>query len=223
MQPIQPPVNPNSLQATISNLQDVLLLLLQKGAYQLRDADRQAFVERLRPEREAQQYGDTTGKLVGLFQEQRHIRPADQVDDATADAINALLRDFGVLDGQGGWTEVVKALDAQERTLGTINLGTDHLSSIDQKICTLGKGASLALNMRGDAVKDLHAQLVSVGVALPVSETNDGIFGVGTRDALLQLQAKHNLAGTGVFDDATRNALAIAVGGIAHSSRVEGR
>jgi peptidoglycan hydrolase-like protein with peptidoglycan-binding domain len=223
MQAIQPPVNPNSLQATIANLQDALLLLLQKGAYQLGDADRQAFVARLRPERDAQKYDDITRKLVAIFQEQRHIQPTSEVDDPTANAINAFLREFGVLDGQGGWTEVVKALDVQGRTLSAINLGTDHLSSIDQKIGTLGKAASLALNMRGDAVKDLHAQLGSVGVALPVSETTDGIFGVGTRDALLQVQLKYDLATTGVLDDATRNALAIAVGNVAHPSRVEGR
>src|SRR5205807_1939894 len=83
-----------------------------------------------------------------------------------------------------GWTEVVKALNEQGSTLSSINLGTDHLVNIDQKIGTLGKAASLSLNMRGDAVKDLHAQLMSVGVALPASETTDGILGVGTRDAL---------------------------------------
>jgi peptidoglycan hydrolase-like protein with peptidoglycan-binding domain len=223
MQAIQPPVNPNSLPATIANLQDALLLLLQNGAYQLGDAERQRFVERLRPERDAQKYDDITRKLVAMFQGQRNIQPTSEVDEPTANAINAFLREFGVLDGQGGWTEVVKALDVQGRTLSAINLGTDHLSSIDQKIGTLGKAASLALNMRGDAVKDLHAQLGSVGVALPVSETTDGIFGVGTRDALLQVQLKYDLATTGVLDDATRNALAIAVGNVAHPSRVEGR
>jgi len=152
MQAIQPPVNPNSLPATIANLQDALLLLLQNGAYQLGDAERQRFVERLRPERDAQKYDDITRKLVAMFQGQRNIQPTSEVDEPTANAINAFLREFGVLDGQGGWTEVVKALDVQGRTLSAINLGTDHLSSIDQKIGTLGKAASLALNMRGDAV-----------------------------------------------------------------------
>jgi len=149
MQLIQAPVNPNSSQATIANLQDALLLLLQRGTYQLGDADRQAFVERLRPEREAQKYADLTRKLVAVFQEQRHLRPTGEVDEATAQAINAILREFGALDGQGGWTEVVTALDEQGRTLSAINVGTDHLSSIDQKIGTLGKATSLALNMRG--------------------------------------------------------------------------
>ena len=95
MQAIQPPVNPNSLQATIANLQDALLLLLQKGAYQLSDAERQAFVERLRPERDAQKYDDITHKLVAIFQQQRNIQPTSEVDDPTANAINSLLRRVG--------------------------------------------------------------------------------------------------------------------------------
>src|SRR5438270_9415271 len=98
MQVIQPPVNPNSLQTTIANLQDALLLLLQKGAYQLGDAERQAFVERLRPERDAQKYDDITRRLVALFQQQRNIQPTSEVDDPTANAINAILRELGVLD-----------------------------------------------------------------------------------------------------------------------------
>src|SRR5712691_8379510 len=143
MQAIQPPVNPNSLQVTIANLQDALLLLLQKGAYQLGDADRQAFVERLRPERDAQKYDDITRKLVAIFQEQRHIQPTSEVDDPTANAINALLREFGVLDAadhsserqhvvsgrvrrsdQQPFNGVVRAFHVDER--GAIRLGDDN-------------------------------------------------------------------------------------------------
>jgi peptidoglycan hydrolase-like protein with peptidoglycan-binding domain len=223
MQTIQPPINPNSPQATIANLQDALLFLLQKGILQISDADRQAFIERLRPEREAQKYGSTTRKLVAVFQEPHHIQPTGEVDESTAKAMNTHLLDLGGLDEQVGWTQVVKALTVQGQTLSAINLDTDHLASIDQKIGGLGKTASLALNSRGEAVKELHAQLMRVGVVLPVSETTDGILGVGTRNALLQLQAKHNLIATGALDDATRNALAIEVGTIAHPMRLEGR
>lgn len=224
MQSIQSPVNANSDQTTIANLQDALLFLLEKGVYQLNDADRQAFVERLRPERNEQKLGSTSRKLVGVFQDQHQLQTTGEVDEATAKALNTLLQELGGLGGQNdGWFEVVKALDGQTRTLSAINIGTDRLVSIDEKIGRLAKPAVLAFNTRGDAVKDLHAQLVSVGVTLPENEMNDGIFGAGTHDAVLQLQAKYDLAGTGVFDDATRNALDIAVGSVAHPSRVEGR
>ncbi len=209
----------------VGDLQAALLVLLERGVILPNDeAGRLKLANDLQHEHTTQTYRDNTARSVGIFQQQRNIQPTGNVDEPTANAINTLLSEFGLLDGQGdGWKEVVTALNAQGQTLSAINLGTDHLVSIDEKIDTLGKAPSLSFNMRGEAVKDLHTQLMSLGVTLPASETTDSIFGVGTHDALLQLQAKYDLARTGVFDDATRNALAIAVGNVAHPRRVEGR
>lgn len=153
--------------------------------------------------------------------EERHlvVERLGKVDKITANEINALLREFGLLEDEG-WTQVVEVLTAQGQTLNAINVSTDLLASIDEK---LNKVPTLSLNMRGDAVKDLHAQLEKVGVALPSTEKVNGLFGVGTRDVLMQLQAKYDLALTGVFDDATRIKLDIIVGNVAQPSRVEGR
>lgn len=211
----------------VGDLQAALQIFLDKAVILANDEGaRRELTAALRHEQAEQIYRDATGKLVSIFQEERHLEASGTVDERTANTINALLCEFGVLDEEGdGWTQVVETLKAQGQTLSAINLGTDRLASIDEKIGALGKApsTSLSLNARGDAVKDLHAQLVSVGVALPASETNDGIFGVGTRDALLQLQAKYDLARTGVFDDATRNALTIVVDNVTHPRRVEGR
>jgi peptidoglycan hydrolase-like protein with peptidoglycan-binding domain len=224
MKPVISPLKSGDHGADVANLQGALLLLIDKGRIQLSAAEAQSFKNRLSQEQQNQTYNGGTSKAVGIFQQQQHLQPTVVVDAPTADALNQNLKDLGALDAAvDGWTEVVKTLNEQRHALSAINLGTDHLVSIDQKIGTLGKAVSLSLNMRGDAVKDLHAQLMSVGVALPASETTDGILGVGTRDALLQLQAKYDLARTGVFDDATRNALAIAVGNVAQPRRVEGR
>jgi len=209
----------------VGDLQAALLVLLERGVILPNDeAGRLKLANDLQHEHTTQTYRDNTARSVGIFQQQRNIQPTGNVEELTANAINSLLSEFGLLDGQGdGWKEVVTALSAQGQTLSAINLGTDHLVSIDEKIGTLGKAPSLSFNMRGEAVKDLHTQLMSLGVTLPANETTDSIFGVGTHDALLQLQAKYDLARTGVFDDATRNALAIAVGNVAHPRRVEGR
>ena len=224
MKPVISPLKSGDHGADVANLQDALLLLIDKGLIQLTPADVQTFKNLLSQEQQGQAYKGGTSKAVVIFQQQHHLQPTGAVDAPTADAFNQILKDLGALDAaEDGWTEVVKTLNEQGSTLSAINLGTDHLASIDQKIGTLGKAPSLSLNTRGKAVKDLHAYLKSVGVALPASETTDGILGVGTRDALLQLQAKYDLARTGVFDDATRNALAIAVGNVAHPRRVEGR
>ena len=229
----------------VGDLQAALLVLLERGIILPNDeAGRQKLSNNLQQEQDSQVYRDNTAIAVRDFQQQHNIPPTANVDEPTANAINTLLSQFGLLDAQSdGWKEVVTALNAQGQTLsainvgtdhltgieeklgtlGAINVGTDHLVSIDEKIGTLSKAPSLSFNMRGEAVKDLHAQLMSLGVTLPVSETTDSIFGAGTYDALLQLQAKYDLARTGIFDDATRNALAIAVGNVAHPRRVEGR
>jgi hypothetical protein len=72
---------------------------------------------------------------------------------------------------------------------------------------------SISLNARGTEVKNLHDRLGKLGFVIPKQELDEQVFGTGTQDALLQLQAKYKLPGTGVFDDATKAALAKAVAG----------
>ncbi|MFL5661392.1 MAG: peptidoglycan-binding protein, partial [Ktedonobacteraceae bacterium] len=70
---------------------------------------------------------------------------------------------------------------------------------------------SISLNARGAEVKNLHDSLGRLGFVIPKQELDEQVFGTGTRDALLQLQAKYKLPSTGIFDDATKAALAKAV------------
>jgi hypothetical protein len=126
-------------------------------------------------------------------------------------------------EGSAGWSQVAEALAAQNETLRAINAGTDYLAQIDQRIGALRQPPTLALNMRGGAVADLHEQLRQIGVLLPSEEVAGSIFGIGTQSALLQFQTKYNVAQTGSFDEATRKALAIAISNAAHLRRVEGR
>ncbi|SDD50071.1 Putative peptidoglycan binding domain-containing protein [Bacillus wiedmannii] len=206
----------------VGNLQDALQLFLDRGVILAGDEGlRRDLIVLLRAERAVQVYEDVTRKLVSIFQEERQlaVQRLGKVDEITAKEIDARLREFGVLD-EDGWMKVVGALHTQDDTLKSINVGTNHLASIDEK---LNKAPTLSLNMRGKAVKELHSQLEKVGAELPASETTESIFGVGTRDTLLQLQEKYNLAHTGVFDDATRNTLGIIVGNVTHPNRVEGR
>ncbi len=221
MQPIQPPVTPNSPTTQVAQLQDALALLLERDIYRF-DADRRArFLDGVQGERG--RYGDFTQKLVGVFQEQHQIPVFGAVDETTAKALNAVLRELGALDPENDLTGVVKALDAQSRTLSAINTGTDRLISIDEKLSALGRLPELALNMRGDAVRALQTQLVQIGVDLPASETDNRLFGVGTQEALRQLQQKYDLAQTGRFDEATRAALATLAASASQPRRVEGR
>src|SRR5438270_8124589 len=73
---------------------------------------------------------------------------------------------------------------------------------------------SISLNARGADVKNLHDSLGKLGFVIPKQEVDEQVFGTGTRDALLQLQAKYKLPSTGIFDDATKAALAVAETGV---------
>ncbi|TMD58872.1 MAG: hydroxyisourate hydrolase, partial [Chloroflexi bacterium] len=69
-----------------------------------------------------------------------------------------------------------------------------------------------------------HASLGKLGYTIPKFELDSQMFGVGTRDALLQIQTKYKLPLTGTFDDATKAALAKAVAEAATDQySVEGR
>jgi peptidoglycan hydrolase-like protein with peptidoglycan-binding domain len=224
MNKVIPDLYPGTVDPAVADLHDALLALLQRGV--LREGEsawREWFIQ-LRPERAEQLYGDVTHELVVRFQREWQLGNPEYVDEPTAQTMNDLLRGFGLLDGTDADSpELVQVLGTHTRTLNAINAGTDRLISIDQKIGVLGQAPTLSLTMRGEMVTNLHKQLDQIGVALPAKEQEEGIFGTGTRDAVLQLQAKYDLIQSGVFDDATRNALEIAAGNIAHPRRVEGR
>ncbi len=52
----------------------------------------------LKPEHVEQIYGEVTQKLVRIFQDERHLQPSGEVDEPTANALNALLKEWGMLD-----------------------------------------------------------------------------------------------------------------------------
>ncbi|SMQ78430.1 Putative peptidoglycan binding domain-containing protein [Bacillus sp. OV166] len=221
------PLKPGTQGPSVGDLQTVLLLLLDRAMILSNDEGaRRELSTILKRELADQIYKDVTAKVVSIFQEEHQltVETRGMVDETTANAINAILSELGLLD-DGGWAKLAEILNTQGQTLSTIRLGTDHLASIDEKIGTLGKLPSLplSLNARGAAVKDLQTQLMRLGVVLPAIETTEAIFGVGTRDALLQLQAKNGLSLTGIFDNETRNALDKAVGNVENPRRVEGR
>lgn len=79
----------------VADLQDGLRFLLEKGFFQISDTERQTFLSRLSGERSMMTYGDTTNKLVGLFQSQQGLSSDGTVDEATAKALNAVLEALG--------------------------------------------------------------------------------------------------------------------------------
>jgi len=89
------PLEPHMRNAGVADLQEGLRLCLDNGVFQLSDAERQAFQDRLHAERIENIYAETTQNLVGLFQKQHQLQPGGSVDEPTAKALNALLEQWG--------------------------------------------------------------------------------------------------------------------------------
>ncbi|WAJ34389.1 Tc toxin subunit A [Arthrobacter sp. FX8] len=90
----------------VADLQNGLRLMLEANSLDLSERERLAFLERLRPERQAAKYGDITAKLVGLFQERNGIPATGEVKKDTASAMNEVLAELGAFEGQPVRTRV---------------------------------------------------------------------------------------------------------------------
>lgn len=83
----------------VADLQDALFLLLERRAVLPDDeAARRELSENLQRERATQTYRDVTARLVILFQRERQLGRSGNVDEPTANALNAFLRELGLLD-----------------------------------------------------------------------------------------------------------------------------
>ena len=93
------PLKPGMQGPDVSNLQDALQLFLDRSAILASDEGaRQELSAALKGERIEMIYYDVTQKLVSTFQDERHIQSSGEVDESTANAINALLKEWGLLD-----------------------------------------------------------------------------------------------------------------------------
>lgn len=95
MKLITPPLTRNSQGSEVTNLQDGLLLLLNRQVLgSITENDLQA----LRKEQIAQAYGKVTTKLVAIFQKQSQLSGKGEVDAPTAEALNRILKELGAFD-----------------------------------------------------------------------------------------------------------------------------
>jgi hypothetical protein len=98
MRSVVAPVNTTSSRESTSNLQEGLQYLLDHGGVHIGDADRAAYAELLAREGRDGRFSDGTSRLVGVFQEQRGLPITGEVNDQTAEALNAVLRKLGAFD-----------------------------------------------------------------------------------------------------------------------------
>lgn len=113
MKPIEAPIGKDSPKASIANLQDALLLLLEKGSLLVPDDERLKLEEGLRRDSEGKVYGTDTGKVVTVFRQQFKIEPGEIVDEQTAKELNKLLKKLGAFDTpQTEWVVRGQVVDA---------------------------------------------------------------------------------------------------------------
>lgn len=99
MKPITPTLTPNSQGSEVTNLQEGLLLLLNRQFFQSIDAnDRSAYIEGIRKEQAAQIYRKVTTKVVAIFQEQSQLQTTGEVDAPTAEVLNKVLQELGAFE-----------------------------------------------------------------------------------------------------------------------------
>lgn len=123
----------------VTNLQEAMQLLLDRGIIQASEEDRRFMEDLLRRERQDSMYGDGTARVVTLFRAQHRLEPGEVVDEPTAKAMNALLRELGVLSsitvqgrlvsatntGLAGYTVVLSDYDLE----GTTEIGSQTSNS----------------------------------------------------------------------------------------------
>ncbi|MCW5203407.1 hypothetical protein VU12_10755 [Desulfobulbus sp. US4] len=81
----------------MANLQDVLKVLIDRETISL-DRDAVPLKAGLASERQKAIYGDSTARIMLIFQEKNKIIARNQVNEATAAAMNKLLEDWGLID-----------------------------------------------------------------------------------------------------------------------------
>lgn len=148
MEQVTFPLTPRMKGPEVANLQAALHALIDRRVLLHDDeAARRKLSAALRRELAKSAFGSATGKLVGLLQEQHHLHPTGEVDGATAEALNGVLRELGALTPEGvepGGEKVqpyiVKGMIRDEAGKGVAGLTVRVLERRLRKETELAKG-----------------------------------------------------------------------------------
>ena len=84
------------------------------------------------------------------------------------------------------------------------------LSALDMRVVS----RVLSTGMQGGDVRDFHDKLEELGLFVPPVERSRGLFGPGTKRAVMEVQRKHFSYSrvTGILDQATANLIDMETG-----------
>ncbi|TMV44388.1 PA14 domain-containing protein,virulence plasmid 28 protein [Paenibacillus mesophilus] len=92
------PLKPNMTGAEVAALHECLQFLLDKGVYPFSEDEKREYAELISVEARKNVYADVTQKLVAIFQELNQISSTGDVDEQTANALNAILEKLGAFE-----------------------------------------------------------------------------------------------------------------------------
>lgn len=111
--PPPPAIGPGTAADAVANVQDALLLLIDKQRIRLPDDRRDDLEAGLRRDRDAGIYSTGTGNVIVTVRQQFQLSPGEVVDQPTADVLNRLLQELGALDApQPEWVVRGQIIDA---------------------------------------------------------------------------------------------------------------
>lgn len=129
------PIEPGTRGAEATNLQEALLLLLERGL--ILGDDERARTELsgdLRREHRTQTYGAVTGKVVAQFQKERQVGSRQNVDERTATELNRLLTELGVLTDEPAPVEPVHVVKGRVLFAGGDAAGKVTVRAFDRDL-----------------------------------------------------------------------------------------
>lgn len=98
MNPVIFPLDTSSRGPELADLHAALFALAERGAVLREDPPRNGILAGASEDRHAGRYGDFTLRLVAELQKERGLERSGKVDARTAEVVNGLLREFGLLD-----------------------------------------------------------------------------------------------------------------------------
>ena len=176
------PLKLNMQGAAVADLQDALQVCIDRSALLAGNpGERQQFSESLKPERTTQNYGGATIKLVATFQGEQHLQASGDVDEPTANALNALLEGWGLLDEKTYQVEgkVASAVSASIGGLRVVIVDKGVGDDVQLAQATTDDGGGYqatfsdgAVQQRGKALPDLQARVFAGDTFLGVSDVH---------------------------------------------------
>jgi hypothetical protein len=208
MNPITPPIQPNDQGPAVADLQDALLVLVDRKVIQALTAPNRptaeelaGLAEKVRQERAQARFADATRQLVRYFQIQQHLgdQLAGVVESKTAAALNAALDSLGMPDLPPSFVVSGRVYSTERAGIGGL-----QIQVIDRNVggdITLAEGVSDdagsyrlsypldKITQQGKIVPDIQVRVAEGTTVLGVSEVRYDATPDETLDIVLPVTA----------------------------------